>query len=175
MNKKLTTILLFMAIILASGCAQYDTAVETLEWLEPDTFNCDVVQIKSADSFLCKYPDLQINSIKLAGIKIIPSKKSQAKDFLKSVLKRDTLVNIEPDKEAKEKGYGALSYVWVPGGKMLNLVLVERGYAEVDPDKVNDRHEAIFIQTQKIVESNKKVEETEVIEEVEIEKEPWRK
>ena len=160
-----------ITVFIATGCAQYDTAVEKLEWLEPDTFICDVVQVKSGDSFLCQFPDLEIDTIKLAGITIPTNRRAEAKRFSESILKRGTLVNIEPDKEARA-GIGSIpAYVWVPGGKMLNTLLIERGYAKVDRDQVNERYEAAFIK----IEDNRRSEETEVIEETETEKKPWIK
>ena len=153
------------------GCAQYDSAVEKLEWLEPDTFTCDVVKVKSGDTFLCKFPDMEIDTISLAGISIPPDKTAQAKRFSESVLRRGTLVNIEPDKEAKDKNGGKSAYVWLPGGKMLNTLLLENGYAKVLREEVNERYEAVFIK----IEDNRSGKETEVIEETETEKKPWVK
>lgn len=163
--------LMLIAILAAAGCAQYETAVEKLEWLEPDTFICDVVQVKSGDTFQCKFPDLEIDTIRLAGIEILKNKESEAKSFSKLVLRRGTLVNIEPDKDIKDIDSGIPAYVWVPGGKMLNLLLIERGYAQASKDEVSEKYKAVFIKTQ----GPGGVQETEVIEEVETEKAPWLK
>ena len=163
--------LALITMFTALGCAQYETAVEKLEWLEPDTFICDVVQVKSADTFLCKFPDLEIDTIRLAGIQVLKNKESEAESFSKSVLRRGTLVNIEPDKDVKDIDRGIPAYVWVPGGKMLNLLLIERGYADALRDEVSEKYEAVFIKTG----GKKSTEEVEVIEEVETEKAPWLK
>ena len=165
--------MMLVFIIILAGCAQYETAVEKLEWLEPDTFTCDVVQVKSGDRFLCQFPDLQIETIDLAGITIPQDMTAKAKKFSESVLTRGTLINIEPDKEIQSDDGAMHAYVWVPGGKMLNTVLIERGYAKVQRDEVSERYEAVFIRT----EDQNKGEETEVevIEEVETEKKPWVK
>lgn len=167
LNLRLITL---VSIFMITGCAQYDTARETLESIEPDTFTCTVQEVKSADTFLCQFPDLNMDTIKLAGI-IIPGKnEAAAKSLSKRVLRRGTLVNIEPDYDAKSTANEIQAYVWVPGGKMLNIVMVERGYADVSEDEVIQKYEAVFIRAQ-----GSSNQEEEVIEEVEIKKEPWRK
>lgn len=153
-----------------AGCAQYESAVEKLEWLEPDTFTCDVVQVKSGDTFLCKFPDLEIDTIRLAGIAILDNKQAEAKSFSKSVLKRGTLVNLEPHQEERAQNGSIPSYVYVPGGKMLNMLLLEKGYAGVARDEVIVKYKAEFFKIE-----NNRGEETEAIEEVETEKKPWVK
>lgn len=163
--------IILITTVLFIGCAQYETAIEKLEWLEPDTFTCDVVQVKSGDTFLCRFPDLEIDTVRLAGIAIPGSYEDKAKQFSKSVLSRGTLVNIEPDKEVKDTESGIPAYVWVPGGKMLNILLIEKGYARALPDEVSERYEAVFIK----IEDQNKGDEIEVIEEVETEKKPWVK
>ncbi len=162
--------IILIITVLFIGCAQYETAIEKLEWLEPDTFTCDVVQVSSGDTFLCRFPDLEIDTIRLAGIKIPDNKKKEAEIFTKSVLKRGTLVNIEPHRQQRA-GYGGISaYVYVPGGKILNMLLLEKGYAGVARDEVNEKYKAEFIK----IEDNRS-EETGLIEEVETEKKPWVK
>ena len=162
-------LMILISIFIMCGCAQYDTALETLESIEPNTFTCTVQEVKSAQTFLCQFPGLDIETIKLAGITVPGKNEAAAKSFSKRVLRRGTLVNIEPDKETKSTANEIQAYVWVPGGKMLNIVLVERGYAEVSEEEVIEKYEAAFIRAK----GNKKQEE--VIEEVEIKKEPWRK
>jgi endonuclease YncB( thermonuclease family) len=40
---------------------------------------------------------------------------------------------------------GPLSYVFVPGGKMLNVLLVENGYAEPAAGELDEKYKNIFI------------------------------
>lgn len=161
---------ILISILMLSGCAQYDSAVEKLEWLEPDTFTCDIVQVKSGDTFLCKFADMEIDTIMLAGISIPPDKTAQAKRFSESVLRRGILVNIEPDKNKRARNGGIHAYVFVPGGKMLNTLLVEKGYAEAVAEEVNVKYKSEFFK----IEDNRG-EETEVMEEIETDKKPWVK
>lgn len=77
-------------------------------------------------------------------------------------------MKIEPDKEQiNESGY-IPAYVFVPGGKMLNVLLLEKGYAEPVKKDVNEKYMSLFVGTEK----KETIEEIEVIEE---EKQPWLK
>lgn len=162
--------IILIILFMVSGCAQYDTALEKLESIEPDSFTCTVLEVKSAYTFLCQFPGLDLETIRLAGITVPGNKENAAKSFAKKVLTRGTLVNIEPVNDSKVIDNGIPAYVWVPGGKMLNILLVERGYAEVLQDEVTQKYEAVFNRA-----ASNQNQDIEVIEEVEIEKDPWRK
>lgn len=155
--------IILLSILMFSGCTQYEAAVEKLGRLEPDTFTCDVVRVKSAATFLCRFPDLEIDTIRLAGITIPEDRSTQARRFSEAVLIIGLLVRIEPDEESGVGNGGIPAYVYVPGGKMLNTLLLEKGYAEVVRDEVNVKYKAVFIN----IEDNNRGEETE--------KKPWIK
>ena len=171
MAKRLTLrTLIILAVFLISGCAQYEKAAEKLEWLEPDTFTCDVMQVNSGERFMCRLTNMEIQTVRLAGISITADKSARAKRFSESVLKRGTLVNIEPAETKRERA-DINAYVFVPGGKMLNMLLLEKGYAEVARDDIGVKYKAAFIK----IEEKNSGEENEIIEEVETEKAPWLK
>ncbi|MGH7849014.1 MAG: hypothetical protein ACREOP_01820, partial [Thermodesulfobacteriota bacterium] len=58
------------------------------------------------------------------------------------------------------------AYVFVPGGKMLNVLLLEKGYAEPVKTEINEKYMNQFFGTEK----KEAIEEIEVIKE---EKQPW--
>lgn len=158
--------LIFM--LLMSGCGKYEKAAEKLEFLEPDTFTCDVVQVKCGDRFMCRFPDMRIETIRLSGISIPGDKQADAKRYSVSILGRGTLVNIEPDQVLRDGNRDIQAYVFVLGGKMLNALLIEKGYAEVAKDEGNVKYKAVFLRIQ----DKNQHEETGVIEESETEKQP---
>ncbi|MCH8014305.1 MAG: hypothetical protein IH823_05890 [Candidatus Dadabacteria bacterium] len=93
---------ILIIILLMFGCGKYENVVEKLEFLEPETFTCDVVLVKNVDCFLCQFPDREIETIKLIGISIPGNKQTDAKRFSESILRRGTLVNIEPDQVLRD-------------------------------------------------------------------------
>ena len=100
--------------------------------------------------------------IQLVGINIPEEKQDAAKQYTKSVLKRGLYVTIEPETQAMENYESIPAYVFIQGNKMLNLVLVEKGLADLNLDEVI-KYKSNFIEIQEKIQ----VEEIEIIEEKE--------
>lgn len=131
-------------IFLTAGCgAKYEDVARNLDFLKYEYFTCSVVRVESADSFFCEPPNLNIERIRLAGVEVIPGRESEARKFSESILGRGTLVKVETGESVDTDG-GPLSYVFVPGGKMLNVLLVENGYAEPVTEELNEKYRNIF-------------------------------
>lgn len=130
MRRKL--ILLFFTALLVAGCNQYKQVADDLSFLTPDKFQCTVLKVYSGDRFLCQLPGLNDEKVKLLGVEIPETKKTAAKKYTESVLRRGTLIEIEPGKETRNSEGDIPAYVIIPGGRMLNLVLVEKGLAEIN-------------------------------------------
>lgn len=133
------------AVMLAAGCGgKYEEAARALDFLKYEYFTCTVVRVESGDSFFCEPPDMNMLKIRLAGVDVPPDEESGAKKFSESILRRGTPVKVETGESVDESG-GPLSYVFVPGGKMLNVLLVENGYAEPVAGKLDEKYKNIFI------------------------------
>jgi len=130
MRRKL--ILLFFTALVVAGCNQYKQVADDLSFLTPDKFQCTVLKVYSSGRFLCQLPGLNDEKVKLLGVEIPETKKTAAKKYTESVLRRGTLIEIEPGKETRNSEGDIPAYVIIPGGKMLNLVLVEKGLAEIN-------------------------------------------
>ncbi len=131
-------------IFLTAGCsAKYEEVTKNLGFLKYEYFTCSVVRVESGDSFFCEPPNLNIERIRLAGVEVIPGRESEARKFSESILGRGTLVKVETGESVDTDG-GPLSYVFVPGGKMLNVLLVENGYAEPVTEELNEKYGNIF-------------------------------
>ena len=156
-QNKTLLFLIISGISLILGCSQYKKVSEDLSFLTPDKFLCTVMQVKSGDTFLCQMPGLDNENIKLVGVSIYPDKQKQAKEYTQSILKRGTLINIEPGAKTRDSNGNIPAYVFVPGGKMLNLMLANKGLAEVNIEEVT-KYESSFIKIQQST-------EVEIIEE----------
>jgi len=133
------------AAVLAAGCGgKYEEAARALDFLKYEYFTCTVVRVESGDSFFCEPPDMSMLKIRLAGVDIPPDEESGAKKFSESILRRGTLVKVETGESVDESG-GPLSYVFVPGGKMLNVLLVENGYAGPVAGELDEKYKDIFV------------------------------
>ena len=151
---------LLIGFLLMMSCAQYEKAKEDLAFLMPERFLCTVMMVSSADRFLCQYTDLDTVRIQLIGITIPEDKEEAAKRYTKSVLKRGLLVKIEPERQARDNYDSLPAYVFIQGNRMLNLLLVEKGLADLNLDEVV-KYKSNFIEIQEKVQ----VEEVEIIEE----------
>jgi len=58
-------------------------------------------------------------------------------------------VRLEFDRETRDRYNRELAYVFLPNGTFVNLKLLENGYAYCLFIKPNDRHNALFLQTQR--------------------------
>ena len=72
----------------------------------------------------------------------------RAKEFVKSLLKPGTKVKLELDVQVRDKYGRLLAYVYLPDGRMLNLLLVERGLARVYTFPPNVKYTDKFLQAQ---------------------------
>ena len=138
-------VIAIVAAILAAGCGgKYEEAARALGLLKYEYFTCTAVRVESGDSFFCEPPNMNMLKIRLVGVDIPPDDESGAKKFSESILRRGTLVKVETSESVDEDG-GPLSYVFVPGGKMLNVLLVENGYAEPVAGELDEKYKDIFV------------------------------
>ncbi len=158
--------LMTSALLLLSACNKYEEVANNLDFLKYEFFTCDVVRVADGESFFCQPPDLDMEKIRLIGISVPADSEKEAKKYCESILRRGTLVKIEPDKEQKKETGDMPAYVFVPGGKMLNVLLLEKGYAEPVKQEVNEKYMSLFAGAEK-------KETTEEIEVIEEEKQPW--
>ncbi len=151
---------LLIGLFMTVGCAQYEKVKDDLAFLTPDRFQCTVIMVFSGDNFLCQFSDLDNMRIQLIGISIPKEKKGAAKQYTRSVLKRGLYVTIEPETQALDDSINVPAYVFIQGNRMLNLVLFEKGLADLNLDEVV-KYKSNFIEIQEKVQ----VEEIELIEE----------
>lgn len=147
-NKQNYLIIFFItALFLICGCSQYNKVADDLAFLTPDKFQCTVIQIYTGDTFLCQLSGLDNERVKLIGVTIPAGKKKEAKDYTKSVLRRGTLVKIEPGSEIRDNNGNIPAYVFVAGGKMLNIMLANKGLAEVNIEEIG-KYKSSFTEIQ---------------------------
>jgi len=130
-------LLLFFTALLVAGCNQYKKVTDDLSFLTPDKFQCTVLKVYSGDRFLCQLPGLNDEKIKLLGVMIPEAKKAEAKKYTESVLRRGTLIEIDPGKQIRDSNGDIPAYVFIPGGKMINLELAENNLAEINVGEFN--------------------------------------
>ncbi|MEM7007542.1 MAG: thermonuclease family protein [Thermodesulfobacteriota bacterium] len=135
MNIKLCTFVITF-IILISGCGQYKKVADELSFLHPDEFQCTVLRVDSGEKFLCELPGLDYENIRIVGITVPKDKAQEAKEYCKSILKRGTLIKIEPGAQTRDSNGDIPAYVFLPGNRMLNLLLVEKGFAELNVEEI---------------------------------------
>jgi endonuclease YncB( thermonuclease family) len=137
--------LLVAAFLIFSACSKYGKVADTLDFLQFESFNCDVVRVERGDSFFCQPPDMDIERIRLIGISIPEGSENDAKKYCESILRRGTLIKVEPDKELRAEDGDIPAYVFVPGGTMLNVLLIEKGYAMPVTKELNEKYKSLFI------------------------------
>ncbi|WP_461830164.1 thermonuclease family protein [Aquifex sp.] len=122
--------------------------------LKPNSrYTCTVLRVYDGDTFKCRLEGGKEVKVRLIGVDTPESSKNikayrdaekakadinevielgkKAKEFTKSLLKKGTEVILETDAQPTDKYGQILAYVYLPDGKMLNLVLIEEGYATV--------------------------------------------
>ena len=166
MNPIIKKILVLSAIFIVSACGKYEEVAENLDFLKYEYFTCDVVRVADGESFFCQPPDMDMEKIRLIGISVPAESEKEAKKYCESILRRGTLVKIESDMGQINESGDMPAYVFVPGGKMLNVLLLEKGYAEPLKKEVNEKYMSLFV-------GAGKKETTEEIEVIEEEKQPW--
>ncbi len=131
--------------LLLTSCNAYEEVKEGLKFLHPDYVKCNVAQVIDGDTFDCQLSDVNIEKVRLIGIGISESITDSATDFSKSYLRRGTPVRLELDEQTRDKDGRILSYVYLPGGKMLNALLIQEGYAQVIINPPNIKYKDLFL------------------------------
>ena len=122
--------------------------------LKPNSlYSCVVLRVYDGDTFKCRLNGGKEVKVRLIGVDTPESSKNikayrdaersktdiekivqmgqAAKEFVKGILKKGTKVKLETDVQPTDKYGRILAYVYLPDGKMLNLLLIEEGYATV--------------------------------------------
>ena len=142
-------------------------------YLQPNSrYPCVVIKIYDGDTFRCKLNDGQEIRVRLIGVDAPESTRNakayrdarrtgidieeiiemgkEAKAFVERILKRGTKVILETDVQITDKYGRVLAYVYLPNGKMLNLLLVEEGFAKLYTIPPNVKYEEVFRKAQRI-------------------------
>lgn len=154
---KKNLILFILSALLVIGCNQYKKVADDLSFLTPDKFQCTVLKVYTGERFLCQLPGLNDEKVILLGVDIPDKKKAAAKKYTESVLTRGTLIEIEPGKQTRDSNGNIPAYVFIPGGKMLNLELADKGLAEINVEEFN-KYQSLVVEI-------KETTEVEIIEE----------
>jgi hypothetical protein len=102
----------FLAFV---GCSRYEEVKEKLPFVFPNYARCNVVKLIDGDKFDCQLPNIQIERIKVIGVLIPASFKSEASEFTGLQLKRGLPVRLEPDQVTSD-GVNPLACVHLPRG-----------------------------------------------------------
>jgi len=128
--------------LLLTVCSTYE---QVKEFIHPDYIKCYVAQVIDGDKFDCQLSDVSIEKVRLIGIGIPESIEDTATNFSKSYLRRGTPVRLELDEQTRDSGGRVLAYVYLPGGKMLNALLIQEGYAQVIINPPNLKYKNLFM------------------------------
>lgn len=148
MFKNVISNLLVVTVIL-SGCSKYNQVRKSLNFLNTDFFSCDVVEVIYSDMFYCQLSDRETEKIKLIGVEVPKPVEEKATAFTESLLKRGAPVKLEFDKETGDNYGHILAYVHLPGGKILNNLLIQEGYAQVMINSSNFKYKDLFLRLEK--------------------------
>jgi micrococcal nuclease len=143
-HRLLAATLVLAGTFCLQACEKYERVTDKLDFLKYVYFTCDAVSVTDGENFVCQTPGMDMERIRLIGISVPGEREDEAKKFCESVLRRGTLVRIEPDKNQKEDGGKISAYVFVPGGKMLNVLLIENGYAAPVEKEINEKYMSLF-------------------------------
>jgi micrococcal nuclease len=80
-------------------------------------------------------------------IRSITSQGRLAKNYVKSLVKKGSVVSIQFDAEKRDKYRRLLGYVYLPDGRMLNDVIIRNGYASPLTIPPNIKHRKRFLQS----------------------------
>ncbi len=128
--------------LLLTGCSTYE---QVKEFIHPDYIKCYVAQVIDGDTFDCQLSDVSIEKVRLIGIGITESIEESATDFSKSYLRRGTPVRLELDEQTRDSDGRILAYVYLPGGRMLNALLIQEGYAQVMIHPPDIKYKDLFL------------------------------
>lgn len=144
-----------------------DSVKEELNSLAQSTTHLEevnLVRVVDGDTLVVKI-DEKDEKVRLIGIdtpESVASDKSRntvwgeiASDYTKSLLKDVTKVSLQYDKEPRDKYGRILAYVYV-GTEMLNMRIIEDGYAKVMTIAPNTSHARDFEAAYKAAAENKK-------------------
>lgn len=148
MFKNFISSLLVFAFLL-SGCSKYNQVRKSLDFLNTDFFPCDVVRVINGDSFYCQPSNRDTERIKLIGVEIPEPVEEKATAFTKSLLKRGTPVKLEFEEKARDSYGYIFAYVHLPGGKILNNLLIQEGFAQVVISSPNFKYKDLYLDLQK--------------------------
>ena len=145
--------------------------VATLSIKPNAKYSCVVIRVYDGDTFKCKLDNGKEVKVRLIGVDTPESSKNikayrdaersgadinkivelgkKAKEFTKKLLKKGTQVVLETDVQATDKYGRILAYVYLPNGKMLNLVLIKEGYATVYTIPPNVKYSEEFKKAQR--------------------------
>lgn len=126
-------------ILTLIGCSKYDEVKEKFRFAFPNYVRCNVVRVISGNIFDCQLQNIDMETIELIGVQIPPSFKSRASEFSESCLRRGLPVKLEFDEERYD-GINIFAYVYLPGEKMLNALLIDEGYAEYNGRQSNVKY-----------------------------------
>lgn len=157
------------------GCDSLKTASEsdtspTISLKPNSRYSCEVLKVYDGDTFKCKLESGEEVKVRLIGVDTPESSKNQkayrdaertrtdveeivamgkeAKRFTESILKKGTKVVLETDVQVFDKYGRVLAYVYLPEGKMLNLLLIEEGYATAYTIPPNVKYAELFRKAQ---------------------------
>lgn len=125
------------------GCAKYQELEEKLPFIFPNYVRCNVLKVIDGNIFDCELTNVQIERVRMIGVQVPASFKDIAGRFTRSELYRGLPVRLEPDQLTTD-GVNLLAYVYLPGGKMINSLLIEEGYAEYSRESPNLRYDKYF-------------------------------
>lgn len=132
--------LVLAGLLYASACGKYEQVAEKLDFLKYEYFTCDTASVTDGESFLCRTPAMDMQKIRLIGISVPEEKEGAAKKYCESILRRGTLVRVEPEKNRRMEAGSIQAYVFVPGEKMLNVLLLENGDAALVKNEVSEKY-----------------------------------
>ncbi|HLE24608.1 MAG TPA: thermonuclease family protein [Thermodesulfobacteriota bacterium] len=130
---------------LLTGCSAYE---QVKEFIHPDYIKCYVAKVIDVDTFDCQLSDVNIERVRLIGIGISESITDNATDFSKSYLRRGTPVKLELDEQIRDRDGRILAYVYLPGGKMLNTLLIQEGFGQVIINPPNIKYKDLFLRVE---------------------------
>jgi micrococcal nuclease len=122
------------ALVLLAGCSKYKAVEEKLRFAFPQYAKCDALRVIDGSRFYCQLSNKEIEKVSLIGLEIPETIAEDAAQFTQSKLLRGTPLRLEFDEETRHSEGSILAYVYLPGGKMLNALLLESGYAKAATD-----------------------------------------
>jgi micrococcal nuclease len=112
--------------------------------------SCTVTEVIDGDTFYCRFGITQTEKIRLIGVDA-PELNTHEGQIAKNVteyLTKGKTVTIETDVLKRDKYDRILAYVFLPDGKMLNVLLIQEGYATVSIYSPNDKYSQLLINAQ---------------------------